>query len=391
MRTQVAIVGAGPAGLLLSHLLYLEGIESVVVESRSREAIEATVRAGVLEQGTVDLLNRIGVGERMRREGTVHHGIELRFGGRGHRIALSELTGGRAIMLYAQHEVIKDLVAARLASGGQILFEARAIAVEGVETDAPAVRLAHDGREVVLRCDYVAGCDGFHGVCREVIPRPARTDFVRTYPFGWFGILARVPRLSPELIYAFHDRGFALASTRSADLQRLYVQCDPGDDVSGWPDERIWAELRARLATADGFEVPEGPIVQKDVVAMRSFVVEPMQHGRLFLAGDAAHIVPPTGAKGLNLAAADVWVLSRALSQRYAGGDGDGLRRYSERCLRRVWNAERFSWRMTSMLHLFPEEGPFQRRLQLAELEHVVGSRAAATSLAENYVGLPFE
>ena len=391
MRTQVGIVGAGPAGLVLSHLLHLEGIESVVIESRSREAIEATVRAGVLEQGTVDLMNEIGAGERMRREGAVHHGIELRFDGRGHRIALSELTGGRAITLYAQHEVIKDLVAARLATGGRILFEARGIGVEGVETEAPQVRFVHEGVEQVLRCDYVAGCDGFHGVCREALPRSARTEFVRSYPFAWFGFLAQVPRLSPELIYALHPRGFALASTRSAELQRLYVQCDPHDRAEDWSDERLWAELRARLATEDGFELREGPIVQKDVIGMRSFVVEPMQHGRLFLAGDAAHIVPPTGAKGLNLAVADVRVLSRALARWYAKGAKDLLERYSQTCLRRVWNAERFSWRMTTLLHRFPEDDAFHRRLQHAELEYVVSSRAAATSLAENYVGLPFE
>ncbi|HEY6098626.1 MAG TPA: 4-hydroxybenzoate 3-monooxygenase, partial [Anaeromyxobacter sp.] len=306
MRTQIAIVGAGPAGLFLSHLLHREGIESVVLESRSREAIESTVRAGVLEQGTVDLMGELEVADRMRREGVVHHGIELRFNGRGHRIPLSELTGGRAITLYAQHEVIKDLVKARIERGGRILFDARGIGVEGIDGDAAAVRFLREGREEVLSCDYVAGCDGFHGVCRDALPRGARTEYVRSYPFAWFGILARVPRLSPELIYASHDRGFALASTRSSAVQRLYVQCDPHDQVSDWPDERLWAELRARLATEDGFRIADGPILQKDVIGMRSFVVEPMQHGRLFLAGDAAHIVPPTGAKGLNLAVADV-------------------------------------------------------------------------------------
>ena len=392
MQTQVGIVGAGPAGLFLSHLLHFEGIESVIIESRSRAAIEATIRAGVLEQSTVDLMDELGVADRMRREGAVHRGIELRFNGRGHRIPLSDLTGGRAITLYAQHEVIKDLVQARLATGGQILFEAEVIGVEGLETHKPAIRyVLPGGQEQVLGCDYVAGCDGFHGVCRDAIPAGARTEYARTYPFAWFGILAEVPRLSNELIYCLNDRGFALVSTRSPELQRLYLQCDVHDRESDWPDERIWTELRARLATVDGWTMTEGPITQKDVIAMRSYVLEPMQYGRLFLAGDAAHIVPPTGAKGLNLAVADVWVLSRALAARYARGTTDGLEQYSEMCLRRVWNAERFSWRMTSMLHRFFHEDAFHLRLQLAELEYTVSSRAASTSLAENYVGLPFD
>jgi p-hydroxybenzoate 3-monooxygenase len=391
MRTQVGIVGAGPAGLFLSHLLHLEGIESVVLESRSREAVEATIRAGVLEQGTVDLMNELGLAERMCKEGAVHHGIELRFGGRGHRIPLSELTGGRAITLYAQHEVIKDLLQARLAAGGQILFEAEGIDVQGVDSQMPTVRFLHRGTEQALRCDYVAGCDGSHGVCRNAIPRQSRTEYARSYSFAWFGILAQVPRLSKELIYTHHDRGFALVSTRSPELQRLYVQCDPHDRVSDWPDERIWSELRARTATVDGWTLTEGPIIQKDVIPMRSYVLEPMQHGRLFLAGDAAHIVPATGAKGLNLAVADVRVLARALAQRYAKDTTEPLERYSQTCARRVWNAQRFSLRMTTMLHRFAEDDPFHRRLQLAELEHTVSSRAAATALAENYVGLPLE
>jgi p-hydroxybenzoate 3-monooxygenase len=392
MQTQVGIVGAGPAGLFLSHLLHLEGIESVILENRTRAAIEATIRAGVLEQGTVDLMNEMGVAERMRREGAVHHGIELRFNGRRHRIPLSELTGGRAITLYAQHEVVKDLVKARLDTGGQILFEAEVLGVEGLDTRNPAIRYRlPGGQEQALRCDYVAGCDGFHGVCRDSIPANARTEYARTYPFGWFGILAEVPRLSNELIYTLHDRGFALVSTRSPELQRLYLQCDVTDRESDWPDERIWTEFRTRLATTDEWTMTEGSIIQKDVIAMRSFVLEPMQYGRLFLAGDAAHIVPPTGAKGLNLAIADVRVLSRALAARYTRGTTEYVERYSEKCLRRVWNAERFSWRMTTMLHRFAHEDAFHRRLQLAELEYTVSSRAAATSLAENYVGLPFD
>jgi p-hydroxybenzoate 3-monooxygenase len=391
MRTQVGIVGAGPAGLFLSLLLHREGIESVILESRSREAVEATIRAGVLEQGTVDLMNELGVGERMRREGMVHHGIELRFNGRGHRIPLSELTGGRAITLYAQHEVIKDLLQARLAAGGQILFEAEGMAVEDAQSRTPSVRFIHGGTEQTLHCDFVAGCDGSHSVCRNAIPPQARTEYARAYSFAWFGILAQIPRLSNELIYTRHERGFALLSTRSPELQRLYVQCDPHDRVSDWPDDRIWSELRARTATADGWTLKEGPITQKDVIPMRSYVLEPMQYGRLFVAGDAAHIVPATGAKGLNLAVADVRVLARALAQRYATGAVDALERYSQTCARRVWNAERFSLRMTTMLHRLEEDDPFHRRLQLAELEYTVSSRAAATALAENYVGLPFD
>jgi p-hydroxybenzoate 3-monooxygenase len=390
-RTQVGIVGAGPAGLLLSHLLHLEGIESVVIEHRSRRDIEATVRAGVLEQGTVDLLTEAGVGERLRREGFVHRGIELRFGGRSHRIDLYGLTGGRAITLYAQHEVIKDLIKARLDTGGCILFEAEGVRVDGLDTRRPTIHYRADGAARELACDFVAGCDGSHGVCRPSLPAGALTAYERTYPFGWFGILAEAPPSSKELIYAHHDRGFALVSTRSPCLQRLYFQCEPKDDIANWPDDRIWGELRARLATADGWTLTEGPIVHKGIIAMRSCVVEPMQYGRFFLAGDAAHIVPPTGAKGLNLAAADVHVLARALSAFYATGRTDLLDHYSETCLGRVWRAQRFSGWMTSLLHRFPGQNPFEQRVQLAELDYVASSRAAATSLAENYVGLPFD
>jgi p-hydroxybenzoate 3-monooxygenase len=391
MRTQVGIVGAGPAGLLLSHLLHLDGIDSVVLEIRARADIESTIRAGVLEQGTVDLLCQTGVGERLKREGFEHHGIELRFAGRGHRIDFPALAGGKAITVYAQHEVIKDLVQARLAAGGTIVFDARNVTVHGVESDAPRIRYVEGDAPREIACDYIAGCDGYHGVCRPSMPEAVRTEFVRTYPFAWFGILTEAPPSSKELIYAHHDRGFALVSTRSPTLQRMYFQCDPHDRVEAWDEGRIWSELRARLETVDGWRPKEGPVTQKNIVAMRSFVCEPMQHGRMFLAGDAAHIVPPTGAKGLNLAVADVHLLARALTSRYRTGGDDALRRYSATALRRVWKAQRFSWWMTTMLHQFPDHNAYQRRLQLAELDYVTSSRAAAASLAENYVGLPFE
>jgi p-hydroxybenzoate 3-monooxygenase len=383
LKTQVAIVGAGPAGLLLSHLLHLEGIASIVIESRTREEIEATLRAGVLEQGTVDLLTQSGVGERMAREGFRHEGIYLRFAGTSHRIALSELTG-RAITVYAQHEVIKDLVAARLAAGGQILFGVKDAALYDLDTNTPKVRFDH-GREIP--CDFVAGCDGFHGVSRPSIPSRQRHEFTRTYPFGWFGILVEAPPATDELIYAHHERGFALVSTRSPQIQRLYFQCDPGDRVEAWPDARIWEELHTRLDGADGWKVTEGRIFQKGIIAMRSFVVEPLRYGRLFLAGDAAHIVPPTGAKGLNLAVNDVKVLASAFSEHYRSKSEDGLKTYSVTALKRVWRAEHFSWWMTSMLHRFHDDTPFQHRIQLAELDYVVSSKAKALTLAENYVG----
>jgi p-hydroxybenzoate 3-monooxygenase len=390
-RTQVAIVGAGPAGLLLSHLLHRDGIESVILEVRTREEIEGTIRAGVLEQGTVDLLKEVGVGERLAREGFVHHGIELRFALRGHRIDLTDLTGGKAITVYAQHEVIRDLVKVRLDAGGSIVFEAKSVTVHDPETDAPKVRYEKGGAPQELVCDYIAGCDGFHGVCRTSMPEAVRTEYMRSYPFGWFGILTEAPPSSHELIYALHDRGFALVSTRSPTIQRLYFQCDPHDRVEAWNDDRIWRELCLRLETLDGWAPKEGPVIQKGIIAMRSFVCEPMQHGRLFLAGDAAHIVPPTGAKGLNLAVADVRVLARALVERCRGGGDAGLRAYSATALRRIWKAQRFSWWMTSMLHQFPDNNRYQKRLQLAELDYVTTSRAAATALAENYVGLPFD
>jgi p-hydroxybenzoate 3-monooxygenase len=388
MRTQVGIVGAGPAGLLLAHLLHLRGIESVVVEHRSRQEIEATIRAGVLEQSTVDLLNQTGVGQRMQREGFVHHGIELRFDGRGHRINLYELSGGRAITVYAQHEVLKDLVKARLDVGGQILFEASKVTLHDVTGDQPVLRFTHAGGQHELSCDFIAGCDGSQSVSRASIPSNERTDHFREYPFGWFGVLVAAPPSADELIYARHERGFALISTRSPEVQRLYFQCDPEDLVENWSDDRIWAELHARVS-ADGFQLREGRIFQKGIVAMRSYVCEPMQYGRLFLAGDAAHVVPPTGAKGLNLAVADVHVLARALGAYYAAHASDLLEAYTPTVLRRVWRAQHFSWWMTSMLHRFPDATEFDLRRQLAELEMVTNSRAGSTLLAENYVGLP--
>ena len=390
MRTQVGIVGGGPAGLILSHLLHLRGIESVILEFRSRERLESEVRAGVLEQGTVDLLRETGVGERMDREGAVHEGIELRFNRQGHRIPLSDLAGGR-IMLYGQHEVVKDLISARLDADAQILFEAEAVSLHDLESQKPTIRYRKDNEDHELRCDFVAGCDGYHGVCRSSIPDGARTEYERKYPFGWFGILAEAPRSSEELIYTLHERGFALISTRSPEIQRMYFQCDPEGNAEDWSDEQIWEELQTRTETHDGWALNEGPIVEKGIVGMRSFIVEPMQYGRLYLAGDAAHIVTPTGAKGMNLAVRDVRTLVEALQAWYEKGQADLLENYTNTCLRRAWKAQRFSWWMTSMLHRYPDDEGFQHNLQLAELEYVTSSRAAATSLAENYVGAAFD
>jgi p-hydroxybenzoate 3-monooxygenase len=389
-RTQVGIVGAGPAGLVLSHLLYRKGIDSVVVENRSRQHVEERVRAGVLEQGTVDLLCEIGVGARMKREGLVHHGIELRFHGRGHRIDFKDLTGGKGITIYSQHEVLKDLNHARLASGGKVFFEVDDVSVHDFSGPKPKIRYRKNGEAYELVCDFIAGCDGFHGVCRASIPQGVLTPYDRTYPFGWLGILAEAPPSSGELIYAYHDRGFALLSMRTPRISRLYLQCAPEEDIQTWPDERIWQELHTRLA-AEKWRLTEGPIIQKGITGMRSFVVEPMHYGRLFLAGDSAHIVPPTGAKGLNLAIADVRVLADALGEFYSQGGHDLLDRYSATCLRRVWKVQRFSWWMTSMLHRFPDENPFDHRRQIAELDYVTSSRAAKQTLAENYVGLPMD
>ena len=389
MRTQVGIVGAGPAGLLLSHLLHLRGIESVVLEARSQDAIESTIRAGVLEQGTMDTLNQAGLGARMQAEGALHHGFELAFEGQRRRIALTELTG-HSITVYAQHEVIKDLVAARLAANGELKFNVSNVSLHDFQDGSdrkPRIKYQHEGRDEELECDFIIGCDGSQGVARQSIPEAVRQDYQRIYPFGWFGILVEAPPSSDELIYARHDRGFALISTRSPGVQRMYFQCDPKDTVDAWSDDRIWAELHARVDSADGWQITEGKIFQKNIVGMRSFVSTPMQSGKLFLAGAAAHIVPPTGAKGLNLAVSDVRVLNAALEDFYKEGGTEKLARYTETALKRVWRAEHFSWWMTRMLHKLDDTSPFEQRLQVAELEHVTTSRAAATALAENYVG----
>jgi p-hydroxybenzoate 3-monooxygenase len=386
-RTQVGIVGAGPAGLVLGQLLHLAGIEAVVLEARDRGYVEQRVRAGVLEQGTVDLLNEMGVGERLEREGLVHHGVELRFDGVGHRIPFGELTDGRGITIYGQQEVVKDLIAARLDAGAELLFEVDDVSVHGLDSEQPSIRFLHDGEQRELRCDVIAGCDGFHGVCRDSLPEGVLTVHERTYPFGWLGILARVAPSHEELIYCHHDRGFALHSMRSPEVTRLYLQCDPDEDIGNWPDERIWEELHLRFAS-DGWSLTEGPVIEKGITPMRSFVAAPMQHGRLYLAGDAVHIVPPTGAKGLNLAVADVRVLAAALVASFESGDDSLLRSYSDTCLRRVWRTQFFSWWMTSMFHRMPDDRDgFQARLQRAQLAYVCSSRAAATSLAESYVG----
>jgi p-hydroxybenzoate 3-monooxygenase len=384
LKTQVAIVGAGPAGLTLALLLRNAGIDSVVIENRSRDYVEQRIRAGVLEQDVVDLLREAGAGERMDREGLVHHGIHLQFEGGRHYVPLSELADGRAIVIYGQTEVVKDLIQARTLAALPLLFEVSDVSVHDFETDRPHVDFEHEGERHRLDCDVIAGCDGFHGVCRPAIDKVLRT-FSREYPFGWLGILAEAPPSSDELVYAHHTNGFALLSLRSPTRSRLYLQCRPDEDLEQWPDERIWAELATRTAL-EGWELSTGPILEKGVTGMRSFVAEPMQHGRLFLTGDAAHIVPPTGAKGLNLAIRDVSVLAAALARWYADGEEGDLRSYSDRCVRRVWRAEHFSWWMTSMLHRHGDA--FDEQLQLSQLRYVVGSQAAARSLAENYVGL---
>lgn len=388
MRTQVGIVGAGPAGLMLSHLLHLVGIESIVIENRSRDYIEHRIRAGLIEQWASDMLVETGLGDRMKREAMFHGGNYLCFNGEAHHMNFKELVG-KGITIYGQQEVVKDLVAQRLKDGGQIIFEVEDTAVHGFHTDKPSITFKKDGKEQRIDCDFIAGCDGFHGICRPSFPEGALTFYDREYPFGWLGILSESPPPDDELMYAYHDRGFALYTMRSPTLSRLYVQVDHNEDIKNWPDNRIWEELHIRLQGTR--KLQEGKILQKSVTPMRSFVCEPMQSGRLFLAGDAAHIVPPTGAKGMNLALADVRMLSRAFDAYYKSRKSDLLENYSKTCLDRVWKAQRFSWWMTQIFHVFPDEVPFDRRRQLAELDYVAGSRAAATSLAENYTGLPID
>jgi p-hydroxybenzoate 3-monooxygenase len=390
-RTQVGIVGAGPSGLMLGHLLHLAGIDSVIVEDRSQEHVIERVRAGVLEQGTVDLMHAVGVGDRLDREGMRHEGIYLRFGGARHRIDFAALTGGRAITIYGQNEVVKDLIAARRATERPLFFEASRVSVHELDTPRPRMRFVHDGTDHEIECDVIAGCDGFHGVCRPSIPASRVTMYEREYPFAWLGILADAAPACDEIMYSLSERGFALFSMRSTTVTRLYLQCAPDEDVNEWSDDRIWSELITRLRTSDGWEPNVGPILQKGVAPMRSFVLEPMRYGRLFLAGDAAHIVPPTGAKGLNLAMADVKRLADALDDFFTRQDSRRLDAYSDRGLKRTWRAQRFSWWMTSMLHKQEGDNLFDYRRQLAELDYLTSSTAAMTSLAENYVGTEFD
>ncbi len=389
-QTQVGIVGAGPAGLVLAHLLHALGISCVVLEARDRSYVEGRVRAGVLEQGTVDILNELGLGDRMRREGLTHHGVEIGFNGRRHHVDFEKLVG-KTVTVYGQHEVVKDLIAGAHARHIPILFDVENVSLHDIDGSAPSIRYTHHGLSHELSCDFIGGCDGFHGVSRPSIPEGVLKIYERVYPFSWLGILAEAPPSQDELVYMHSDRGFALFSMRSPTVTRLYLQCANETDIADWPDERVWAELLLRLQCEDGWAPHVGQIIQKSVTPMRSFVTEPMQYGRLFLAGDAAHIVPPTGAKGMNLAISDVKVLSEGLSLYYREGAMRGLDRYSSLCLRRVWKAQRFSWWMTSMLHRMPDANDFDHRRQLAELDYVTSSEAGARTIAENYVGLPIE
>ena len=386
MRTQVGIVGAGPAGLMLARLLHLAGIESVILENRSRDYIENRIRAGLIEHWAVDLLTEVGAGARLKREGIAHWGINIGINGDLHRIDFKKLVDKR-VTIYGQQEVVKDLVEQRLAGGGPLLFEVDGVSVHDVTGARPKIRFSHNGKAQEIDCDFIAGCDGFHGICRPSIPDGVLSTFERDYPFGWLGILSESPPPDHELIYSYTDRGFALYTMRSANLARLYLQCDHDEEIENWPDSRIWDELHKRIGGAR--KLAEGAMLQKGVTPMRSFVVEPMQYGRLYLAGDSAHIVPPTGAKGMNLAFADVVFLSRALEAFYKKRQEELLQGYSAQCLRRVWKAQRFSWWMTQIMHRFPHESAFDRRRQLADLDYLTSSESAARSLAEQYVGLP--
>ncbi len=390
MRTQVGIVGGGPSGLLLARLLGLAGIETAVLERRSPEYLRARVRAGLLEQDTVGLLTEAGVGERLARERLIHEGVQLAFDGRRHRIDLKGLTG-KVVTIYGQAEIQKDLMDAHAVAGSNVVYEAEDVSLHGLTSDTPSLRYRKDGRDHEIECDFVAGCDGFHGVSRQAIPQEVIRVYERVYPFGWLGILADTSPVNHELIYANSERGFALCTMRSMTRSRYYLQVPVDEDVGDWPDERFWAELKRRIPADAASSLQTGPSIEKSVAPLRSFVAEPMRHGRLFLAGDAAHIVPPTGAKGLNLAAADVRFLSEALVAHYKSGRMDLLEGYSARCLQRVWKAQRFSWWLTGLMHRFPEASGFERRAQAAELAYLAGSKAAQTTLAENYVGLPLE
>jgi p-hydroxybenzoate 3-monooxygenase len=384
-RTQIGIIGAGPAGLLLAQILHVRGIESVVLERHDRTYVESRIRAGVLEPGTVDLLRRTGVAERLDKFGLVHHGIDIAFKGRCHQIPLGELAGGKSLTVYGQTEIVKDLIAARLAAGGDLRFKVENLAIHDPDGDRPRLTCQRDGRPEEIACDFVAGCDGFHGVSRNSLPAGHLRVYERLYPFAWLGILAEA-RPADHLTYARHEHGFALCSMRSPSRSRHYLQCTPEEDLALWSDERIWSELRLRT----GIDLSRGPLLDKSVTPMRSFVAEPMRFGRLFLAGDAAHIVPPTGAKGLNLAASDVHYLSAGLARYYESGDSTGLDAYSDKALARVWKAQRFSWWMTSMLHVVGRDDSFEDRIRQAELDYVLSSPSALRTLAENYVGLPF-
>ena len=389
MKVQVAIVGAGPSGLLLGALLHKAGVDAVILEAKTPEYVLGRIRAGVLEQVSVDLLDTVGVGERMHREGLVHGGFELCFGGARHRIDMKRLTGGKQVMVYGQTEVTRDLMDARLAAGLTTIYEAADVSLHDFDGPTPRVRYRKDGATHEIECDFIAGCDGFHGVSRASVPAGAIRNFERVYPFGWLGVLSDTPPLAHELIYSNHERGFALCSMRSMTRSRHYVQCSLDDKVEQWSDDAFWDELRRRLDPAAAEALVTGPSIEKSIAPLRSFVAEPMRFGRLFLAGDAAHIVPPTGAKGLNLAATDVSYLGAAITEYYKDRSSAGIDSYSQRCLRRIWRAERFSWWFTNLMHKFPETGEFGQKMQAAELDYLVNSVAASTTMAENYVGLP--